>query len=190
MAGTVRGAGRSGESAGAVARSVPGRGGGTGPRVAGPVRPVGDRVAVRPAGRPFGPPAGAPPLRRDAVRPGARPLPAAGRRVPVRAGRPAAVAAGGGRLRLTRRGWVVLVALAVSAAALVLLALSALVGGGGELELAGGSSVVVRAGDTVWSIAATVAGPGEDVRAVVDAIEQLNDLEGSVVVPGQVLEVP
>ncbi|MGY1772149.1 LysM peptidoglycan-binding domain-containing protein [Blastococcus sp. SYSU D00813] len=93
-------------------------------------------------------------------------------------------------MRLTRRGRVVLAALGVAVAALALLALSAVVGGGEELELAGGSSVVVQPGDTVWSIAAGVADPGEDVRAVVDAIERLNDLEGAVVVPGQVLEVP
>ena len=105
-------------------------------------------------------------------------------------GRPRVAARRGGRLRVTRRGWVVVAALAVSVAALVLLVLSAALGGGGELELAGGSSVVVRPGDTVWSIAETVADPGQDVRAVVDDIERLNDLEGAVVVPGQVLEVP
>jgi Tfp pilus assembly protein FimV len=67
-----------------------------------------------------------------------------------------------------------------------------LVGGGdrGGLRLAGERSVVVEPGDTVWSIAGEVAGPGQDVRTVVDAIEELNDLEGSVVVPGQVLELP
>jgi LysM repeat protein len=58
------------------------------------------------------------------------------------------------------------------------------------LRLAGESSVVVEQGDTVWSIADRVTGPDEDVRAVVDAIVVLNDLEGSVVVPGQVLQVP
>ncbi|WP_409331439.1 LysM peptidoglycan-binding domain-containing protein [Trujillonella humicola] len=83
-----------------------------------------------------------------------------------------------------------LTALAVAASALALLVLSAVLGSGSGLELAGGSSVVVAPGDTVWSIAAAVADPGEDVRAVVDAIERLNDLEGAVVVPGQVLEVP
>jgi Tfp pilus assembly protein FimV len=67
-----------------------------------------------------------------------------------------------------------------------------LVGGGDRsgLRLAGERSVVVESGDTVWSIAGEVAGPGQDVRTVVDAIEELNDLQGSVVVPGQVLELP
>jgi Tfp pilus assembly protein FimV len=65
-------------------------------------------------------------------------------------------------------------------------------GGGGDsgLRLAGERSVVVEPGDTVWSIAGEVAGTDHDVRTVVDAIEELNDLEGSVVVPGQVLELP
>jgi LysM repeat protein len=50
--------------------------------------------------------------------------------------------------------------------------------------------VVVERGDTVWSIADRLTGPDQDVRAVVDAIEVLNDLEGAVVVPGQVLRLP
>ncbi|WP_034511541.1 LysM peptidoglycan-binding domain-containing protein [Blastococcus sp. URHD0036] len=93
-------------------------------------------------------------------------------------------------LRLTRRGWRALAALLGAGAALAVLVLSAVLGGGGELELAGRTEVVVQPGDTVWSIATEVTGRGEDVRAVVDAIERLNDLESSAVVPGQVLEVP
>ncbi|MGY1742592.1 MULTISPECIES: LysM peptidoglycan-binding domain-containing protein [unclassified Blastococcus] len=166
---------------------------GTGLRVAGPVRPLGERAGGRPAVRAAGPVAGAPPLRRDAVRPGARPV-----RLEVRPARPGpGRPAGASRprpvrspVRLTRRGRCVLGALALGVAALAFLVLSALLGPGGELELAGGSSVVVQPGDTVWSIATAVADPGEDVRAVVDAIERLNDLEGAVVVAGQVLEVP
>src|ERR687893_48979 len=42
-------------------------------------------------------------------------------------------------------------------------------GGAGGLQLAGDTSVVVRSGDTLWSIAADAA-PEEDTRAVVDAI--------------------
>jgi hypothetical protein len=57
------------------------------------------------------------------------------------------------------------------------------------LHLAGVSSVVVEPGDTLWSIAASVA-DGEDVRAVVDSIQELNGLEGSGLVPGQVLQLP
>ena len=63
-------------------------------------------------------------------------------------------------------------------------------GGAGEgLHLAGVSSVVVEPGDTLWSIAESVA-DGSDVRAVVDRIQELNGLEGSGLVPGQVLQLP
>jgi nucleoid-associated protein YgaU len=62
-------------------------------------------------------------------------------------------------------------------------------GADGGLHLAGVSSVVVEPGDTLWSIAASVA-DGEDVRAVVDRIQELNRLEGSALTPGQVLQLP
>jgi nucleoid-associated protein YgaU len=67
---------------------------------------------------------------------------------------------------------------------------SLLSGGPGDvLHLAGVSSVVVEPGDTLWSIAESVAG-GADVRDVVDRIQELNRLEGSMLVPGQVLQLP
>ena len=62
-------------------------------------------------------------------------------------------------------------------------------GGDGDLRLAGVQSVVVQPGDTLWSIAADAAGTG-DVRAVVDRIQELNDLHDTVLIPGQVLELP
>jgi LysM repeat protein len=48
---------------------------------------------------------------------------------------------------------------------------------------------VVQSGDTLWSIANSVAGD-EDVRAVVDRIQQVNGLSGSALEPGQVLHLP
>ena len=60
----------------------------------------------------------------------------------------------------------------------------------GGLRLAGESSVVVHPGDTLWSIAAAVAGEGDDVRAVIADIRELNELPDAVVVPGQVLVLP
>ncbi len=48
---------------------------------------------------------------------------------------------------------------------------------------------VVRAGDTLWSIATRVA-PQEDPRAVVDSIETANGVDGASLVPGQSLVVP
>ena len=48
----------------------------------------------------------------------------------------------------------------------------------------------VAAGDTLWDIAAAHTAPGEDVRRVVFEIKQINGLDGSVILPGQVLQVP
>lgn len=58
---------------------------------------------------------------------------------------------------------------------------------GGPVEY--GSHQVV-AGDTLWDIAVDYTNPGDDVRRVVFEIQRLNDLEGSVILPGQVLRVP
>jgi Tfp pilus assembly protein FimV len=49
------------------------------------------------------------------------------------------------------------------------------------------STVVVREGDTLWSIAGRVA-PHLDVRVAVDRLVAANG--GAPLVPGQVLEVP
>lgn len=49
------------------------------------------------------------------------------------------------------------------------------------------ASHVVRSGDTLWSIASGL-GVGGDVRDVVDALAEANDVE--VLVPGQVLVIP
>ena len=93
-------------------------------------------------------------------------------------------------LRLTRRGRRLVAGLSV-ATGLGIAALTATVvdGGAGELRLAGDSSVVVRSGDTLWSIAADAA-PEEDTRAVVDAIMAVNGLQDVGLAPGQVLRLP
>jgi nucleoid-associated protein YgaU len=49
---------------------------------------------------------------------------------------------------------------------------------------------LVVGGDTLWDIAAEHTAPGEDVRRVVYEIQRLNGLDGSVILPGQVLQVP
>lgn len=49
---------------------------------------------------------------------------------------------------------------------------------------------LVTTGDTLWEIAAAHTLPGDDVRRTVYEIQQLNDLSGSVIVPGQVLHIP
>jgi nucleoid-associated protein YgaU len=49
---------------------------------------------------------------------------------------------------------------------------------------------VVRPGDTLWSIASRVAGPGADPRPVVDRLARLNRVADGVIVPGQRLALP
>ena len=61
--------------------------------------------------------------------------------------------------------------------------------------LGGGSPVEtidyeVRSGDSLWSIADTIAEDGEDLRGVVATIRHLNDLSTVVIRPGDVLELP
>lgn len=101
-------------------------------------------------------------------------------------GRPAAP------LRLTRRGRRLLTLLALVAVVGVALLVGALAGGPGagrSLELVGESRVVVRPGDTLWSIASSVAGD-DDVRLVVHRIQEVNRLQGTRLVPGEVLRLP
>ena len=184
--------------AGRVPRTPAARGlTGTGPRVAGHLRPVPDRPggpeprAADPV--PAGRGAGRAPARREPTSSGGRP--AASGPLPARAVRGGCASleqAAGPRLRLTRRGRRLALAVALGAAVALGLVVAPLVEGAGDggLRLAGDRSVVVQPGDTVWSIAGEVTGADQDVRTVVDAIEELNDLEGAALVPGQVLELP
>jgi hypothetical protein len=50
------------------------------------------------------------------------------------------------------------------------------------------ATVVVRAGDTAWGLAARFAAPGADPRAYVDALLRLNG--GADLVPGAHLRLP
>jgi nucleoid-associated protein YgaU len=94
-------------------------------------------------------------------------------------------------VRLTRRARRLKVVLVLAAGVALGSWLGPLVtGGGGDgLRLAGESSVVVESGDTLWSIAASVA-DGEDVRDVVAQIRAVNELDSADLVPGQVLQLP
>jgi Tfp pilus assembly protein FimV len=107
----------------------------------------------------------------------------------MRAGHPTRAGAERVRVRLTRRARRLAVVIALAAAVALGSWLGPLLGGGAHLRLAGGSSVVVQSGDTLWSIASSLAGDG-DVRPLIDEIQRLNDLEGGALVPGQVLELP
>jgi Tfp pilus assembly protein FimV len=158
---------------------------GAGLRVGGHLRPVPDRPEA--AGvRAAGPAAEAPPPRRDPARPGGRPV----RSLPARGTARVRCAPAPAPVRLTRRGRRLVAVLVLAAGVGGAVLGREVLAPQDDLRLAGESSVVVEPGDTVWSIAGEVAGEDQDVRTVVDAIEELNDLEGSVVVAGQVLRLP
>ncbi|MBB3041459.1 LysM peptidoglycan-binding domain-containing protein [Nocardioides soli] len=95
-----------------------------------------------------------------------------------------------GGVRLTRRGRVVVVVLALFA----VLALGVVVAGGSVATRDSGAPeptavVQVGPGDTLWEIASVAAGDG-DVRSMIDRIEKLNALDSGMLVAGQRLLVP
>lgn len=92
-------------------------------------------------------------------------------------------------LRLTRRGRVVVFVLALG------LGLGGMLGN--QVASAGAPAPgvpvethTVRAGETLWDIAAGLAAPGQDVRDVVDDLVDLNDLPGSGLAAGQQILLP
>jgi nucleoid-associated protein YgaU len=151
----------------------------------------------------------APARRTDGGRPGSARVAAAavhGRRSPSpQTRRPAPVGPGPRRpvpgcapdvqaapaLRLTRRARRLGVVLGLAVGVVVGSWVGSVVTGDGEgLRLAGESSVVVQQGDTLWSIAASVSGNDDDVRAVIADIRELNGLSDASLVPGQTLLLP
>jgi hypothetical protein len=95
-------------------------------------------------------------------------------------------------LRLTRRGRTVFTTLA--AAPLVIGALVIALNGGGataSADLGTGTFqyVTVEAGQSLWQLAESIA-PSSDPREVIADIALLNQLEGSVVYPGERLAIP
>lgn len=127
------------------------------------------------------------PVRRPVARPRVRVRPVGSADSCVAAG-PAPFASASSAVRLTRRGWTLLLgAGAVLAAVLVWVALlshPAAPAGAGAAPAP--SAVTVQAGDTLWSIAARVA-PDRDPRAVVYDLQHVNHLTGVTLTPGQVL---
>ena len=93
-------------------------------------------------------------------------------------------------LRLTRRGRLVVLLLAL---AVVLGVGFALASGSVAPERAGPPEptrvVMVGAGETLWDIAADLADDG-DTRAMMEEIDRLNALDSSMVTVGQQLIVP
>ncbi len=95
-----------------------------------------------------------------------------------------------GAIRLTRRGRLVVLAIAV----LAILAVGFVLAGGSVATDEPGTPeptrvVMVGSGDTLWDIAAGLSDDG-DVRAMVDRIQRLNALDSGMVVAGQRLLVP
>lgn len=70
--------------------------------------------------------------------------------------------------------------------ALVLLLASSVMAAGPEPDTV---TYRVRSGDTLWTIASDLE-IGGDVRGVVSEIREINGLDGSLIIPGQWLELP
>ena len=134
---------------------------------------------------------------RPSIAPPIRP----GARVPVRrmvkaTNRPV-VTPTAGPVRLTRRGRRVVGGLAIAAAALAAFLLSLTLSGGALASSHGPAGspyqgmrqVVVRSGQSLWSIAAR-AEPGADPRIVIPQIVSANSLAGEAIYPGEQLWVP
>ncbi|MBU6246063.1 MAG: LysM peptidoglycan-binding domain-containing protein [Actinomycetales bacterium] len=97
---------------------------------------------------------------------------------------------GRARLRLTRRGHIVLIAVSCLALFAVILGSGAVADAAVSLaDEPATALVVVQPGDSIWSIAERIAA-GQDPRAVVMRIQQLNGLGDWPIVPGQRLVVP
>jgi len=108
-------------------------------------------------------------------------------------GRSAAVRAGEavspGRLRLTRRGRIVVAALAALGACGLFVAGASAAQASGPAGRGAARQVIVQPGDTLWSIAQRAA-PDADARAVVQQILQANRLATASITAGQRLWMP
>lgn len=89
-------------------------------------------------------------------------------------------------LRMTRRGRLVVLALALL---VVLLPGAWRAMATAQVEGPTTVAVTVQPGDTLWGIAADID-PGADPRALIAEIREMNALTQSGLVPGQVLVVP
>lgn len=99
-------------------------------------------------------------------------------------------------LRLTRRGRIVLIGIPLILLAALLLSLAGFFNSpakasdsGADLVATPTVTVTVQPGQSLWSIAGSLA-PDRDARDVVADIVQLNNLSAGPVIPGQQLFVP
>ena len=95
----------------------------------------------------------------------------------------------GAPLRLTRRGRVVVFALALGFALAGMLG-NQVANAGTAAPAVPVETYTVRAGETLWDIAVSLAAPGQDVRDLVDDLVALNDLPGSGLTAGQQILLP
>ncbi|NEM89887.1 LysM peptidoglycan-binding domain-containing protein [Galbitalea soli] len=96
------------------------------------------------------------------------------------------------RLRLTRRGRVVLTLLV--ATPFVVWALVSGINAGGAIATSSAATaplqtVTVSPGETLWHLASVIA-PTADPRDFVDDVIDLNQLDSATLQPGQSLEIP
>jgi LysM domain len=159
----------------------------------------GRRAGTAPRGLTVAPPQRAAAAERPRVpapvpKPGTAEGARAGRRAPL----PPARSRTRPRSRLTRRGRIVVSALVL--ALMLLVAALAWIAGATKAEAAGSgppsaavyrglAAVVVRPGQSLWTIAAQ-AEPAADPRGVIQEIIDLNALGGTAIQPGQHLWVP
>jgi hypothetical protein len=115
-----------------------------------------------------------------------------------RAGARAAAVAPGG-VRLTWRGRRVLTGFVMLAAIVTAMLIWTSVAGGAQVPGPGSparspyqgmTQIVVRPGQTLWSVAAAAAGPSADPWAVIQQISDVNALNGAQIQAGQLLWVP
>ena len=93
------------------------------------------------------------------------------------------------RMRLTRRGRIVLVGLGLALAAGAGSVAGQAVAEAPPVEEAT-TTVVVGPGDSLWTIAQGITAPGEDVRDVVSSLAELNELDGLGLQVGEELLLP
>ena len=95
----------------------------------------------------------------------------------------------GAPMRLTRRGPVVLVLLALA----FVVALGSIAGrarAARPVVEPAYQVIVVAPGQTLWGIASEIASPDEDVRDVVAQLASLNELDSVALIAGEELRVP